>query len=132
MPAALQAFGYCGAECIGPRLGKQPGRGSRNRRCGKATSMASARTGGNSTHSARHVLVVAARSRTLRLTMLVARKDLRRHPRVAARWLSRYLDEHPAATIEEAGPGRLLPGRIAVRELSGGRASAKDHGRNGH
>lgn len=25
------------------------------------------------------------------------------HPRFAARWLLRYLEEHPAATIEEAG-----------------------------
>ena len=37
------------------------------------------------------------------LTLLVARKDPRRHPRVAARWLLRYLEEDPAATIEEAG-----------------------------
>ena len=35
----------------------------------------------------------------LGLTLLVARKDPRRHPRVAARWLQRY----PVATIEEAG-----------------------------
>jgi hypothetical protein len=34
--------------------------------------------------------------------VLVARKDPRRHPRVAARWLLRFLDEHPDATIEEA------------------------------
>jgi hypothetical protein len=39
----------------------------------------------------------------LELTLLVARKDPARHPRVAARWLQRYLDEDPAATIEEAG-----------------------------
>jgi hypothetical protein len=39
----------------------------------------------------------------LELTLLVARKDPRRHPRVAARWLQRYLEEDPAATIEEAG-----------------------------
>jgi hypothetical protein len=38
----------------------------------------------------------------LELTILVARKDPPRHPRVAARWLLRYLEEHPAATIEEA------------------------------
>jgi hypothetical protein len=38
----------------------------------------------------------------LELTLLVARKDPRRHPRVAARWLQRYLDEDPAACIEEA------------------------------
>jgi hypothetical protein len=38
----------------------------------------------------------------LELTILVARKEPRRHPRVAARWLLRYLEEHPTATIEEA------------------------------
>ena len=37
----------------------------------------------------------------LELTLLVARKDPRRHQRVAARWLLRYLED-PAATIEEA------------------------------
>ena len=39
----------------------------------------------------------------LELTMLIARKDSGRYPRVAARWLSRFLDEHPDATIEDAG-----------------------------
>jgi hypothetical protein len=39
----------------------------------------------------------------LELTLLVAPKDPPRHPRVAARWLARYLEEDPAATIEEAG-----------------------------
>ena len=38
----------------------------------------------------------------LELTVLVARKDPGRHPRVAARWLLRYLEEDPHATIEEA------------------------------
>lgn len=38
----------------------------------------------------------------LELTVLVARKDPRRHPRIAARWLQRYLEEDPEATIEEA------------------------------
>jgi hypothetical protein len=38
----------------------------------------------------------------LDLTMLVARKDAARHPRMAARWLGLYLDEHPGATIEDA------------------------------
>jgi hypothetical protein len=38
----------------------------------------------------------------LELTLLVARKDPRRHPRVAARWLQRYLEEDLAATVEEA------------------------------
>jgi hypothetical protein len=34
--------------------------------------------------------------------MLIARKDARRHPRVAARWLLRYLEECNEATIDEA------------------------------
>ena len=34
--------------------------------------------------------------------MLVARKDPRRHQRVASRWLLRYLEEDPHATIDEA------------------------------
>jgi hypothetical protein len=36
------------------------------------------------------------------LTVLVAREDPRRHPRVAARWLLRLLEEQPNVTIEEA------------------------------
>ena len=38
----------------------------------------------------------------LELTVLVARMEPRRHPRVAARWLLRFLEEHPHLTIEEA------------------------------
>jgi hypothetical protein len=38
----------------------------------------------------------------LELTMLIARKDPRRHPRVAARWLLRYLEESGDVTVEEA------------------------------
>jgi hypothetical protein len=38
----------------------------------------------------------------LELTVLVARKDPQRSSRVAARWLLRYLEEDPHATIEEA------------------------------
>jgi hypothetical protein len=38
----------------------------------------------------------------LDLTMLVAGKDPARHPQVAARWLLRFLEEHPEATIEQA------------------------------
>jgi hypothetical protein len=34
--------------------------------------------------------------------VLVARKDPRRHPRVASRWLLRYLEEDPHATIDDA------------------------------
>jgi hypothetical protein len=39
----------------------------------------------------------------LELTLLIAREDPRRHQRVASRWLQRFLQEHPDATIEEAG-----------------------------
>ena len=39
---------------------------------------------------------------SLELTFLIARKNPRRHPRAAARWLRRYLEEHPEATIEDA------------------------------
>jgi len=42
----------------------------------------------------------------LELTMLIARKDPRRHPRVAARWLLRYLEECDEATIDEAAMSR--------------------------
>jgi hypothetical protein len=38
----------------------------------------------------------------LELTMLIARKDPSRHSRVAARWLLRYLEEDPEATVDEA------------------------------
>jgi hypothetical protein len=38
----------------------------------------------------------------LELTVLIARKDPRRHPRVAARWLLRYLEDCDEATIDEA------------------------------
>jgi hypothetical protein len=38
----------------------------------------------------------------LELTILIARKDPRRHPRVAARWLLFYLEDCDGATIDEA------------------------------
>jgi hypothetical protein len=61
-------------------------------------------------------------SDALELTLLIARKDPRRHPRAAARWLQRYLEERPEATIEEAVAysGMRLesrPGPISVRTL---------------
>ena len=37
----------------------------------------------------------------LELTILIARKEPRRHPRVAARWLLRYLEEDGDPTIDE-------------------------------
>jgi hypothetical protein len=38
----------------------------------------------------------------LKLTLLIAREEPHRLPRVAARWLLRYLEERETATIEEA------------------------------
>lgn len=38
----------------------------------------------------------------LELAALIAMKDPRRHPRVAARWLARYLEAFDQATIEDA------------------------------
>jgi hypothetical protein len=38
----------------------------------------------------------------LDLTVLIAREEPHRHPRVAARWLLRYLEVDPKATIGEA------------------------------
>jgi hypothetical protein len=51
----------------------------------------------------KNLLVAEATAKELPpLTMLIARKDPRRHPRVAARWLLRYLEECDDATIDEA------------------------------
>ncbi|TMM28314.1 MAG: hypothetical protein E6F93_12595 [Actinobacteria bacterium] len=38
----------------------------------------------------------------LELTLLIAQKEPHRHPRVAARWLLRYLEESDEVTIREA------------------------------
>jgi hypothetical protein len=38
----------------------------------------------------------------LELTILIAERDPRRHPRVAARWLLRYLEARDDATIDDA------------------------------
>jgi hypothetical protein len=46
------------------------------------------------------------------LTILIALKEPRRHPRVAARWLQRYLEERPAVTIDEAG--LLMPSELVL------------------
>jgi hypothetical protein len=55
----------------------------------------------------------------LELTVLVARKNPRRHPRVAARWLLRLLEEQPDVTIEEAALAAAclvaLTGRVLTR-----------------
>ena len=41
-------------------------------------------------------------------TMLIARKDSSRYPRVAARWLQRLVGEHPDATIRGGKAARIL------------------------
>jgi hypothetical protein len=38
----------------------------------------------------------------LELTILIAQRDPRRHQRVGVRWLQRYIDEYPEATLEDA------------------------------
>jgi hypothetical protein len=85
---------------------------SRPRRGGTSTSQGHARTVFKRALKHENLLVAEATAReigqvslaeALELTALIARKAPRRHPRVAARWLLRYLEERPAATIEEAG-----------------------------
>jgi hypothetical protein len=44
----------------------------------------------------------SARRGKLELTLLIARKEPHRHPRLAARWLLRYLEERDEVTIGEA------------------------------
>jgi hypothetical protein len=56
----------------------------------------------------------------LELTVLVARKDPRRHPRVAARWLLRLLEEQPDVTIEEAALAAACLVALTGRRLRGG------------
>ena len=53
-------------------------------------------------------------SDALELTMLVARKDSSRYPRVETRWLKRLLEEHPNATTEARG-WTLRRGQTAFR-----------------
>jgi hypothetical protein len=52
----------------------------------------------------------------LELTALIAAKDARRHARVSARWLLRYLEQRDEATIDEA-----LLVASALRALGGAR-----------
>jgi hypothetical protein len=52
----------------------------------------------------------------LELTLLIARKDPRRHPRVAAHWLRRYIGEYDGVTIEEAALVASSLGALAGRE----------------
>jgi hypothetical protein len=51
--------------------------------------------------TAREVGLVSL-AEALELTILIAEREPQRHPRVAARWLRRYLDEHDRATIDDA------------------------------
>jgi hypothetical protein len=75
---------------------------------------------------ARHLTVAEARARelprvsptdALELAILIARKDPRRHPRVAARWLLRYLEEHPRprSTRQCLPRPALLPSEATAR-----------------
>lgn len=82
------------------------------RRGGTSTSQGHARTVFKRALEQDNLLVAEATVReighvtlaeALDLTALIARKAPRRHPRAAARWLLRYLEENSAATIEEAG-----------------------------
>jgi hypothetical protein len=56
--------------------------------------------------------------------MLIALKDSSRYPRVAARWLSRFLEEHPDATIEDA---RLAASCLIALPGGGYREAAQTH-----
>jgi hypothetical protein len=61
--------------------------------------------------------------------MLIARKDPRRHPRVAARWLLRYLEECEEATIDEAAMAAACLATLAGRPPPGRGADTSGHGR---
>jgi hypothetical protein len=67
----------------------------------------------------------------LELTMLIARKDPTRYPRVAARWLQRLLEEHPEMTIEEAALAASCLVALPGCPLPRGGTDAQGHGRNG-
>ena len=63
----------------------------------------------------------------LELTVLVARKDPRRHQRVAARWLLRYLEEDPHATIDEAVLAAASLAALTGVAQRGGREIGRAH-----
>jgi hypothetical protein len=65
----------------------------------------------------------------LELTVLVARKDPRRHPRVAARWLLRLLEEQPDVTIEEAALAAACLVALTGGAYEEARATLRRHGR---
>jgi hypothetical protein len=66
----------------------------------------------------------------LELTILIAERDHRRHARVSARWLQRYLEARERATIDDAllvtsclaalGGDRHEKAATALRALAGG------------
>jgi len=68
----------------------------------------------------------------LELTFLIARKDPRRHPRVAARWLQRYLEENSEATIEEAMLAASCLAALAGASFQQAVLTLRGHGRSGH
>jgi hypothetical protein len=84
---------------------------SRPRRGAKSTSQGQTRTVFRRAIERGNLLVAKATAKdlpplsledALDLTILIARKEPRRHPRVAARWLLCYLEECDEATIDEA------------------------------
>jgi hypothetical protein len=60
----------------------------------------------------------------LELTLLVSRKDPRRHPRVAARWVLRHLEQDPERNSEEAALAISGSSASASSGLSSRTASA--------
>jgi hypothetical protein len=62
------------------------------------------------------------------LTLLVASKDPRRHPRVATQWLLRSHEECDQATIDEASVVAAASHRSAVNAMRK-QADASPHGR---
>jgi hypothetical protein len=63
----------------------------------------------------------------LELTILVARKEPRLHPRYAARSLLRLLEEHPHATIDEAALAASSLAALTRRRARGGGGGLAGH-----
>jgi hypothetical protein len=104
---------------------------SRPRGGGIATSQGHARTVFRRALERGNLLVAEATAKeigrlsldeALELTLLIARKDPRRHPRVAARWLRRYLDEPLDVTIDEAA---MVPTSLAALTGRGGETAVE-------
>jgi hypothetical protein len=66
----------------------------------------------------------------LELTLLIARKEPRRHPRIAARWLLRFLEEDDEATIDGLAFVASCPATSRTRTKFEGRSGTK-HFHNG-